>query len=96
MARVTIEDCLNNNGGGNRFDLILKASKRAHQLSMGTVEAKVDWEKDKSTVVALREIAEGKLTEKDFEESEATERPMRFSDDPIFMDRNYNRNHDRD
>ena len=57
MARVTVEDCLEN--VDNRFDLILAASKRARQLSMEGSEAMVPIEKDKSTVVALREIAEG-------------------------------------
>jgi DNA-directed RNA polymerase subunit omega len=89
MARVTVEDCLNN--VDNRFDLILKASKRAHQLALGSVEAKVDWEKDKATVVALREIAENKLTESDYEAPAVTERPMRFSEEPVFMDRDFDR-----
>ena len=59
MARVTVEDCLEH--VDNRFDLVLLASKRARQLSTG-VQALVDWENDKPTVVALREIAEGLLT----------------------------------
>jgi DNA-directed RNA polymerase subunit omega len=56
MARVTVEDCLEN--VDNRFDLVMIASKRARQLAKG-VEPKVAWENDKVTVVALREIAEG-------------------------------------
>jgi len=56
MARVTVEDCLEN--VDNRFQLVLVATKRARQLSRGA-EAKVLWENDKPTVVALREIAEG-------------------------------------
>lgn len=56
MARVTVEDCLDN--VENRFELVLAGAKRARQLSNG-VEALVDWENDKPTVVALREIAEG-------------------------------------
>ena len=59
MARVTIEDCLDN--VDNRFDLVLLASKRARQLAAGK-EALVDWENDKPTVVALREISEGLIT----------------------------------
>ena len=55
MARVTIEDCLEN--VDNRFELVMIASKRARQLAKG-VEPKVAWENDKVTVVALREIAE--------------------------------------
>lgn len=56
MARVTVEDCLEN--VDNRFQLVLVATKRARQLSRGA-EAKVRWENDKPTVVALREIADG-------------------------------------
>ncbi|PCH63516.1 MAG: DNA-directed RNA polymerase subunit omega [Gammaproteobacteria bacterium] len=59
MARVTVEDCLEN--VDNRFELVLVATKRARQLEMGQ-EAKIEWENDKPTVVALREIAEGFTT----------------------------------
>ena len=58
MARVTVEDCLEN--VDNRFELILIASKRARDISMGA-EALVDIENDKPTVLALREIAAGKV-----------------------------------
>jgi len=54
MARVTVEDCLEN--VENRFQLVLLASKRARQLSRGADEF-VTRGKDKDTVVALREIA---------------------------------------
>lgn len=56
MARITVEDCLDN--VDNRFQLVLVAAKRARQLSRG-VEPKLAWENDKPTVLALREIAEG-------------------------------------
>jgi len=56
MARITIEDCLDN--VDNRFDLVLLATKRARQLANGR-DALVEWDNDKPTVVALREIAEG-------------------------------------
>lgn len=56
MARVTVEDCLEN--VDNRFDLVIQASKRARQLSIGVKEASLSWDKDKPTVMALREIAE--------------------------------------
>ncbi len=59
MARVTIEDCLDT--VGNRFELILVASKRARQLARGS-EPLVDTENDKPTVLALREIADGYIT----------------------------------
>jgi DNA-directed RNA polymerase subunit omega len=58
MARVTVEDCLEN--VDNRFQLVLVATKRARQLANG-VTPFVDWENDKPTIVALREIAAGKI-----------------------------------
>lgn len=57
MARITVEDCLEN--VANRFELVMMASKRARQLMRGSAEPKVAWENDKATVVALREIAGG-------------------------------------
>ena len=57
MARVTVEDCLKYIP--NRFDLILVAAKRAHQLSSGGFKSTLDVGKDKPTIVALREIEEG-------------------------------------
>ena len=56
MARVTVEDCLEN--VDNRFQLVMVAAKRARQLATGGKEPKVAIEDDKFTVVALREIAE--------------------------------------
>jgi DNA-directed RNA polymerase subunit omega len=55
MARVTVEDCLEN--VDNRFELVMVSSKRARQLATGGEEAKVPVEGDKVTVIALREIA---------------------------------------
>jgi DNA-directed RNA polymerase subunit omega len=60
MARLTVEDCLDK--VSNRFNLVLLASKRARHLSMGAKPA-VDEERDKPTVLALREIADGHITE---------------------------------
>lgn len=57
MARVTVEDCLKE--VENRFDLVLKASKRAHQLELGAADPTVVRDNDKPTVIALREIAAG-------------------------------------
>jgi DNA-directed RNA polymerase subunit omega len=56
MARVTVEDCLEN--VDNRFELVLLASKRARQIAQGKT-AMVELENDKPTVLALREIAAG-------------------------------------
>jgi DNA-directed RNA polymerase subunit omega len=60
MARITVEDCLEKIP--NLFQLVLVAAKRARQLANGA-HAMVEWENDKPTVVALREIAEGQITE---------------------------------
>jgi DNA-directed RNA polymerase subunit omega len=60
MARVTVEDCLEN--VANRFELVMVASKRARQIAVRGDQPMVDWENDKPTVVALREIAEGFIT----------------------------------
>ena len=60
MARVTVEDAVD--AIGNRFDLIMVASKRARQLATGGKDAMVDWDNDKPTVVALREIEENLVT----------------------------------
>ena len=59
MARITVEDCLQN--VDNLFQLVLLAAQRARRLANGA-EATVPWENDKPTVVALREIAEGSIT----------------------------------
>jgi DNA-directed RNA polymerase subunit omega len=69
MARVTVEDCLEN--VDNRFELIMVSSKRARQLATGGKEPMVPWENDKPTVVALREIAAGYI-----DASILQERPM--------------------
>jgi DNA-directed RNA polymerase subunit omega len=60
MARVTVEDCLDH--VDNRFELVMLASKRARQIATGGKDPLVDEESDKPTVIALREIAEGKIT----------------------------------
>lgn len=57
MARVTVEDCLEN--VANRFELVMVAAKRARQIATRGAQPMVEWENDKPTVVALREIAEG-------------------------------------
>jgi DNA-directed RNA polymerase subunit omega len=57
MARVTVEDCLEN--VENRFELVMVSSKRARQIATGGKDALVPIENDKPTVLALREIAEG-------------------------------------
>jgi DNA-directed RNA polymerase subunit omega len=59
MARVTVEDCLEKIP--NRFNMILTASKRARHLLVSGEDPLVEWDNDKATVVALREIAEGHI-----------------------------------
>ena len=56
MARITVEDCLENID--NRFELVLTSTKRARQIAHGA-EPLVEEENDKPTVLALREIADG-------------------------------------
>ena len=58
MARITVEDCLDK--VENQYDLVLLAKERTSQLNSGS-EMLVDEDNDKRTVVALREIATGKL-----------------------------------
>jgi DNA-directed RNA polymerase subunit omega len=58
MARITVEDCLDNID--NRFELVLTATKRARQIGHGA-EPMIPEENDKPTVIALREIAEGHI-----------------------------------
>ena len=61
MARVTVEDCLEN--VINRYELVLLASKRARQIVLGS-EPLVPPDNDKPTVIALREIAENLVNTK--------------------------------
>jgi DNA-directed RNA polymerase subunit omega len=58
MARITIEDCLTKIP--NRFELTLAATNRARQISAGS-QPLVDGDRDKPTVIALREVAAGKV-----------------------------------
>ncbi len=67
MARITVEDCLDNIG--NIFEMVLVAAKRARRIAHGA-EPMVELENDKPTVIALREIAEGHVTPTILEEIE--------------------------
>lgn len=58
MARVTVDDCLKRIP--NRFQLTLAATYRARQITMGSTP-QVEADKDKATVIALREISAGKI-----------------------------------
>ena len=60
MARLTVEDCLEHIN--NRYDLVLLASKRSRQLTRGA-DPLIEEDADKPTVIALREISEGMVTQ---------------------------------
>ena len=60
MARITVEDCLEK--VSTRYELIILAAKRARQLATGGRRPTLDWEGDKPTVMALREIEAGTVT----------------------------------
>lgn len=65
MARITVEDCVDNIE--NIFEMVLVAAKRARRIAHGA-EPMVELENDKPTVIALREIAEGHVTPSILEE----------------------------
>ena len=67
MARITVEDCLENIE--NIFEMVLVAAKRARRVAHGA-DPMVELENDKPTVIALREIAEGLVTPAILEEIE--------------------------
>lgn len=60
MARITVEDCLDK--VDNRFELVMVSSKRARQIQTGGKDPMVSVDNDKPTVIALREIADGHVT----------------------------------
>ncbi len=76
MARITVEDCLEQ--VENRFHLVRVASKRARQIMNGK-EPTLQWDNDKATVLALREIAAGNITEEMLEE-----KPVITEEESIF------------
>ncbi len=67
MARVTVEDCIE--VINNRFEMVLSAARRSRQLLNGA-EPNLEWENDKPTVMALREISEGIITKDVLDEAE--------------------------
>lgn len=66
MARVTVEDCIQE--VPNRFELVLLASQRAKQISVGN-PLTVERDNDKDSVVALREIADKTISLPQLEET---------------------------
>lgn len=77
MARITVEDCLQKLP--NRFELTLLAAKRARQLVRSGQDPLVPWENDKSTVVALREIADGLVTYESMKQDELVKEAEAFA-----------------
>lgn len=77
MARVTVEDAVEK--VGNRFDLVLIASRRARQIATGGKDPLVDPENDKPTVIALREIEAGLITTEVMDNSERHEQVQQDS-----------------
>ncbi len=73
MARITVEDCLDQ--VDNRFELVLLATRRARQISKGA-EPLVEVENDKPTVLALREIATGEVNARTLEQLEKKEQEI--------------------
>ncbi|MGI9342469.1 MAG: DNA-directed RNA polymerase subunit omega [Gammaproteobacteria bacterium] len=78
MARITVEDCLDN--VDNLFDLVMLAARRARRLANGA-EPLVEWENDKPTVVALREIAEGLINQEILDEIEQPDEDLLTSEE---------------
>ncbi|MDE0948808.1 MAG: DNA-directed RNA polymerase subunit omega [Candidatus Thioglobus sp.] len=78
MARVTVEECLDK--VDNRFELVLVAAKRAHQLNSGGFRSTLDVGKDKPTVVALREIEAGLIDASILTEEYAMEEELNAHD----------------
>jgi DNA-directed RNA polymerase subunit omega len=69
MARITVDDCMKL--FPNRFELTLAATYRARQLTNGATPL-VEPDKDKATVIALREIAAGKVGKEILNRANAT------------------------
>ncbi len=82
MARLTVEDCLEN--VDNRYDLVLLASKRARQIAMGA-EPLVPTNQDKPTVIALREIAENLINNENIDKINQFDEEEEFSEEDFVI-----------
>lgn len=78
MARITVEDCLDH--VDNRFHLVMLATRRARQLRAFGAYPLVPEENDKPTVIALREIAAGLISEERLDDLE-----IRVEDEPVIV-----------
>ncbi|MBR0573074.1 MULTISPECIES: DNA-directed RNA polymerase subunit omega [Pasteurellaceae] len=86
MARVTVQGAVDK--VGNRFDLILMAARRARQLQLHVRDPLVEEENDKATVIALREIEQGLITNElmdQFENSDAIQKEEAEKDAISFL-----------
>ena len=82
MARITVEDCLEKID--SQYDLVLLAKERTSQLNAGD-QPLIPGDNDKNTVIALREIGEGKVSIKTLEDS-AIDKLRIQRDDPSILD----------
>ena len=73
MARITVEDCLEKID--NQYDLVLLAKERTTQLNSGSPML-VEEDNDKKTIIALREIGDGKLSIKELEKNERIDKNL--------------------
>lgn len=78
MARITVEDCLDH--VDNRFELVMLATRRARQLRSFGAHALVPEENDKPTVIALREIAAGLISQEKLDDMD-----IRVEDEPVIV-----------
>ena len=69
MARITVEDCMKKID--NQYDLVLLAKERTAQLNAGSPML-VEEDNDKKTIIALREIGDGKISVEDLEKNAIT------------------------
>ena len=95
MARITVEDCLGN--VENIFELVIVAAKRARRLANGAPN-QLDWENDKPTVLALREIAAGLVGPEILTEADPTPADL-FANEPandVLANQPINMNDDSD
>lgn len=84
MARITVQDCLERIP--NRFELVMIAAKRARQLEREGAKSTIPEDGDRSTVIALREIAVGNVTAKILEDestSSQIKKTVQYSDYPV-------------
>ena len=85
MARITVEDCIDKVDGP--YDLVLIAKERAVQLNSGE-QPNVDPKNDKNTVIALKEIAEDKISAKELKESSINKLRKHVEEDTGDLDQN--------